>query len=78
MGGFNENWFDVKYTVQRTAAHIFYLLLALLFFAAWYLIVIFFTRDVWDIRDWQPSTYQVYFLLSIPSAVGYWLIRVMT
>ena len=73
----NDLLWEVKYELRRTAKHIFYVLLAVCFFACWYVIFGLFT-DVWNIKEWSDDICGLYFILSLPTGFGYMMYRMMT
>jgi hypothetical protein len=68
---------EIKYQLKRTLKHIFYVLLAVCFFACWYLIFGLFT-NLWDVKEWSDSMFGLYFTLSLTTGFGYLMYRIAT
>lgn len=65
---------EIKYELTRTLKHIFYVLLAVCWFAIWYGIFYLFIGE-WDIRLWSDEILQIYFTLSVMIGFGYLMYR---
>lgn len=65
---------EIKYELTRTLKHIFYMLLAVCWFACWYGIFSLITGEI-DIKLWHDGIQQVYVIISVFTGLGYMLYR---
>ena len=65
---------EVKYELTRTIKHIFYMLLAVCWFACWYGIFSLTTSEI-DIRLWHDGIQHMYVTISVFTGLGYMLYR---
>tara|TARA_R110000822_G_scaffold74863_1_gene179827 strand:- start:15309 stop:15533 length:225 start_codon:yes stop_codon:yes gene_type:complete len=65
---------EVKYELTRTLKHVFYVLLAVCWFAIWYGIFWLITGEL-DIRLWHDGIQQMYVTISVFTGLGYMLYR---
>ena len=68
---------EIKYELTRTLKHIFYVLLAVCWFAIWYGILVLIT-GVWNIDLWTDEIWQWYSGISILTGFSYFMYRLTT
>ena len=73
----NDFWWDIKYGLKRTAKHVFYMLLAVCWFACWYVVFALITCE-WNINQWSDGIQQICVTLSVFIGFGYMLYRLDT
>ena len=66
---------EVKYELVRSLKHIFYVLLAVCWFACWYGIFSLIASEI-DIRLWHDEIQQIYITVSLFTGIGYMLYRI--